>query len=198
MLNDHKLAEGGRGLKLMWQVADELSYTRISTTKNCLLLVKSYEPNPLEQPKTPPKGKISGRLMDLLNPFHGNKSKQEEQPKIYELPLKKTHLKVKTELNAVNQVLQWFEQLESLPIPKRDFWECQLALVEGFTNAVRHAHKGMSLETPIELEVIVFNNHLEMRVWDYGQPFDLKAKLREMLTSKIASNNQINEQEYHF
>lgn len=197
MLNDHKLAEGGRGLKLMWQVADELSYTRISDHKNCLLLVKSYEPNSLEQPQTLTKGKIPGQLMNFLNPFNGNKIKGEQQHNIYAPPLQNIKLKVKTELNAVNQVLQWFEQLESLPIPKRDFWECQLALVEGFTNAVRHAHKGMSLESPIELEVIVCNNHLEMRVWDYGPPFDLKAKLREMLTSKIAPKNQINEQEYH-
>jgi serine/threonine-protein kinase RsbW len=35
-------------------------------------------------------------------------------------------------------------------------------------------------ETPIELEVTVFNDSLEMRIWDYGQPFDLEAKLSEL------------------
>lgn len=196
MLNNHELAEGGRGLLLMWKVADELNYTRTSTDQNCLSLVKNYELISIEQSKNLPKEKVSGRLIDLLNPFQGNKPKHEQQLNIYASPLQKIRLQVKTELNAVNQVLQWFEQLEQLPIPKRDFWECQLALVEGFTNAVRHAHKGMPLETPIEIEVIVFNKHLEMKVWDYGQPFDLKAKLREMLTSKSAVNNPITEHEY--
>lgn len=196
MLNHHDLAEGGRGLQLMWKVADELSYTRTPTNQNCLLLVKNYEPNNVQPLKNLPKGKVSGRFSDLLSSFQGNKTKHEQQPHIYDSPFQTIRLQVNTELNAVNQVLQWFEQLESFPIPKRDFWECQLALVEGFTNAVRHAHKGMSLETPITLEVMVFNKHLEMRILDYGQPFDLKAKLREMLKSKTASNYLITEHEY--
>jgi serine/threonine-protein kinase RsbW len=44
MLNSiDQLAEGGRGLKLMWQIADELSYTRTLDGRNCLWLSKSYE-----------------------------------------------------------------------------------------------------------------------------------------------------------
>ena len=55
----------------------------------------------------------------------------------------------------------------------------QLAVAEGFTNAVRHAHKGLPLETPIKLEVTVFNERLEIKIWDYGQPFDLEARVKE-------------------
>jgi len=52
-------------------------------------------------------------------------------------------------------------------------------VIEGFTNAVRHAHKNLPLETPIELEVMVLNEHLEVKILDWGEPFDIQAKLKE-------------------
>ena len=55
-------------------------------------------------------------------------------------PIKKSRLQVETELNAVPKVLQWFEEFNNLLLPQKFYGECQLALIEGFTNAVRHAH----------------------------------------------------------
>jgi serine/threonine-protein kinase RsbW len=57
-------------------------------------------------------------------------------------------------------------------------------VVEGFTNAVRHAHKNLPIETPIELEITVFNERVEIKIWDGGKPFDFKAKLKEELPEK--------------
>jgi serine/threonine-protein kinase RsbW len=57
-------------------------------------------------------------------------------------------------------------------------------VIEGFTNAVRHAHKNLPRETPIELEITVFNERLEIKIWDSGKPFDFKAKLKEELPEK--------------
>lgn len=57
---------------------------------------------------------------------------------------------------------------------------CQLALAEGFTNAVRHAHKGQSMDVLIDLEVQIFDDRLELRIWDQGGPFDLQARLHRM------------------
>jgi serine/threonine-protein kinase RsbW len=54
-------------------------------------------------------------------------------------------------------------------------------VVEGFTNAVRHAHKNLPRSTPIDLEITVFNERLEIKIWDLGKPFDFKAKLKEEL-----------------
>ncbi|HEY9666901.1 MAG TPA: ATP-binding protein [Coleofasciculaceae cyanobacterium] len=102
-----------------------------------------------------------------------------EQSKVCETPLKKIYLQVNTALNELDQVLQWFNQLEDLSIPTMLRYQCQLVLAEGFTNAVRHAHKNLPGKTPIDLEVTVFNTRLEIRIWDYGQPFDLEAKLIE-------------------
>lgn len=89
------------------------------------------------------------------------------------------HLQVKTELEALKEVLQWFEGLVFPSIPRNVGWQCEVALVEAFTNAVRHAHQNLPKNTPIELEVKLFSSFLEMRIWDQGQPFDLKAKLQK-------------------
>jgi serine/threonine-protein kinase RsbW len=93
--------------------------------------------------------------------------------------LKQYHLQVKTELEALKEVLQWFEGLVFPLVPQRIGWQCEVALVEAFTNAVRHAHQNLPKTTPIDLEVKLLPNFLEMRIWDRGQPFDFQAKLRK-------------------
>ena len=91
--------------------------------------------------------------------------------------IKQYHLRVRTELEALKEVLQWFESLVFPLVPRKMGWQCEVALVEAFTNAVRHAHQNLPKNTPIDLEVELLPNFLEMRIWDRGQPFDLKAKL---------------------
>lgn len=93
--------------------------------------------------------------------------------------LKQYHLQVKTELEALKEVLQWFEGLVFPLVPQKIGWQCEVALVEAFTNAVRHAHQNLPKTTPIDLEVKLLPNFLEMRIWDRGQPFDFQAKLRK-------------------
>jgi len=98
-----------------------------------------------------------------------------------EKPLKQDRLQVETDLHAVTKVLQWFEDFTKPILPQPFQSQCQLAFVEGFTNAVRHAHHNLPPTTPIELELKVFPDSLEMRIWDQGPPFDLQAKLQEAL-----------------
>ena len=98
-----------------------------------------------------------------------------------EKPLKQDRLKVETDLHAVTKVLQWFEDFTKPMLPQPSQSQCQLAFVEGFTNAVRHAHHNLPPTTPIELELKIFPDSLEMRIWDQGPPFDLQAKLQEAL-----------------
>lgn len=99
-----------------------------------------------------------------------------------EQPLVQSRLQVETDLNALTEVLQWFEQLTLPLLPYELWWQCQVALTEGFTNAVRHAHKDLPQNTPIEIQVKVFASYLEMRIWDYGERFDLEAKLQSKLS----------------
>lgn len=176
--NINELAEGGRGIKLMWQLADELSYTRTAASRNCLMITKTYE-EIISSPPNIEKAKILERLIEFIYPWNPLKDKENRELG-GDLLIKKIRLQVKTELSALNEVLQWYDQLGKLPIPKLVWWKCQLALAEGFTNAVRHAHRGMPLETPIKLEILVFKGRLEIRIWDCGQPFDLEAKVREI------------------
>ena len=98
-----------------------------------------------------------------------------------EKPLQESRLHVETDLNALTEVLQWFEAFTSPLLPQPLQSQCQLAFVEGFTNAVRHAHHYLPQTTPIELELKLFAHCLEMRIWDKGQPFDFHAQLREAL-----------------
>ncbi len=92
-------------------------------------------------------------------------------------PIHKACLQVNTDLNALTEVLSWFDQFNGPPISYQIWLQCQLALAEGFTNAVRHAHEGQPIDLPIEVEVVVFAEHLEIRIWDHGEPFDLIQKL---------------------
>lgn len=98
-----------------------------------------------------------------------------------EKPLQESRLQVETDLNALTEVLHWFEAFTSPLLPQQLQSQCQLAFVEGFTNAVRHAHHHLPETTPIELELKLFAHCLEMRIWDKGQLFDFHAKLQEAL-----------------
>lgn len=89
-------------------------------------------------------------------------------------------LKVSTTLNALSEILLWFEGLHQPPIATKIWLRCQLALAEAFTNAVRHAHKNQPSEVSIDIKVTILDDSLEIRIWDYGEPFDLEKKLNEM------------------
>lgn len=95
-------------------------------------------------------------------------------------PIHTGSLQVNTDLNALTQVLAWFDQFNCPPLSYQTWLQCQLALAEGFTNAVRHAHDGQPAELLIDIEVIIFSEHLEMRIWDHGEPFNLTQKLMSL------------------
>lgn len=93
---------------------------------------------------------------------------------------RKNNLQVKTDLNALAEVLSWFAQLYEPQIPRAIWLRCELALAEGFTNAIRHAHKDKPEELPIDLEVTISDHKIEMRIWDKGAGFDLKQHLKNL------------------
>jgi serine/threonine-protein kinase RsbW len=170
---------GKIGIKLIGKIADELSYTRTSDRRNCLLIVKYYQQ---ADPVQPQDSTQPGFFNKILNSF-----------KLFK-PHKKISIQLPTDIKSVTQVLSWLEQLDPLPIPEAVLHQCKLVVIEGFTNAVRHAHKNLPRETPIELEITVFNERLEIKIWDGGKPFDFKAKLKEELQEK--SPFSLNELEF--
>ncbi|MBW4582842.1 MAG: ATP-binding protein [Tildeniella nuda ZEHNDER 1965/U140] len=90
---------------------------------------------------------------------------------------KKSQLQVRSTLDELSLVLDWFNQLHQPAIPKTVWMQCQTALAEGLTNAIRHAHRGKPTETPIEIEVTMQARSLEIRIWDQGAGFDLAQRL---------------------
>jgi serine/threonine-protein kinase RsbW len=91
--------------------------------------------------------------------------------------MQQDHLKVKSELKLLNQVQQWFEDfclkhLFQLGWSESQLYRLNLALAEGFTNAVRHAHHTLPPETTIEIEASLWVDRLEIRIWDHGKPFN--------------------------
>ena len=172
--NIDEIPSGGVGIKIIGQIADELSYTPTSDGRNCLFIVKYYQ--------QPSQDSIFKRAMDVLNNFNGfQKQRNPQSDPSYNQQIQKFSLQLNTDIKAVAQVLSWLKQLDTLRIPEAVLHQCKLVVVEGFTNAVRHAHKNLPRETPIELEITVFNERLEIKVWDRGKPFDFQAKLKEKL-----------------
>lgn len=92
----------------------------------------------------------------------------------------RSSLQVGTDLNALGQVLSWFDRFSSPSISQRIWLQCKTALAEGFTNAVRHAHKNKSSDAIIEIEVERSPNSFEIRIVDYGSPFNLEEKLKTL------------------
>ena len=79
---------------------------------------------------------------------------------------------VQTDLSAIEQILEWFRQFYQPPICQTVWLQGQIALIEAFTNVVRHAHATLPQQTLVKVEAGIFIDRLEIRVWDQGAPFD--------------------------
>lgn len=91
--------------------------------------------------------------------------------------VQRDHLTVNSDLTVLTKVQNWFEQFCLCHASEESWSENQiyslnLALAEGFTNAVRHAHQGLPPETAIEIEASAWGDRIELRIWDQGQPFN--------------------------
>ncbi|MDJ0590292.1 MAG: anti-sigma regulatory factor [Pleurocapsa sp. MO_226.B13] len=93
--------------------------------------------------------------------------------------LRSISMEVPSDLQALDQLLFQFNQIYLDFIPYRDWLQCRLALAEGFTNAVRHAHKNLPKDIPIKVEVLIRQTDIEIRIWDYGSAFDLRGFITE-------------------
>lgn len=93
--------------------------------------------------------------------------------------LQSINIEVPSDLKSLDEILLNFNRIYQDFIPLRDWLECRLALAEGFTNAVRHAHKNLSSNTSIKIEVRLGQEAMEIRIWDYGSIFDLQSFIAE-------------------
>ena len=98
--------------------------------------------------------------------------------------LRKISIEVPSDLQALDKLLSQFNEIYQEFIPERDWLQCRLALAEGFTNAVRHAHKNLPPEIIIRVEVLLSKDRIEMRIWDSGAAFDLRGFTEEKARSQ--------------
>jgi anti-sigma regulatory factor (Ser/Thr protein kinase) len=61
-------------------------------------------------------------------------------------------------------------------IGQQDLWACELALVEGLNNAVKHVD-GASRNKRILLEVSCAPDHVQLRITDHTSGFDMPEKV---------------------
>jgi serine/threonine-protein kinase RsbW len=102
--------------------------------------------------------------------------------------MQKYSLQVKTDIYDLTTVQKWFQQFSNsaeINVPERVLQQMNLLLAEGFANAIHHAHEYLPTDTPVNIDVIFFPDAMELRIWDFGQPFDLLKKLKEIQQQKI-------------
>ena len=91
-------------------------------------------------------------------------------------------LKVDSNSESLQQVISWFEGLQKPYIPRQIWLQCQTMLGEAFDNVLVHAHKKLPPETPIDIEVIILNKLIILKIWDLGSGFNIeqqKAKISQ-------------------
>jgi len=87
------------------------------------------------------------------------------------------YLQVSSQLDVVAQVQHWVVTI-CHSVEGESAWvgsysdRLSLALTEGFTNAVRHAHAHLPPETGIEIDLALDIDQVEIRIWDHGGPFN--------------------------
>jgi serine/threonine-protein kinase RsbW len=74
-------------------------------------------------------------------------------------------------LEAVEELLGWLEEVRCPGVPDSLWVQAQTALVEGFTNAVRHAHAPLDPPPPVAVRLLCCSSVLEIQVEDAGAPF---------------------------
>lgn len=93
----------------------------------------------------------------------------------------KTELQIPSELKFLNIVESWLRislqvELGDSVDQQHRFNRLRLALVEAFSNVVRHAHQNRP-NLPILIRLEVIEEKIAIEIWDYGEGFDIETYL---------------------
>ncbi|MDJ1181150.1 anti-sigma regulatory factor [Roseofilum sp. BLCC_M91] len=93
----------------------------------------------------------------------------------------KTELNVPSDLKFLGIVESWLLGCLEVELGESPDWSRQstrfrLALVEAYSNVVRHAHKDKA-ELPVVMCLELKDNDITLEVWDHGQGYDLATYL---------------------
>jgi serine/threonine-protein kinase RsbW len=79
-------------------------------------------------------------------------------------------------LESVQKLLDWMEAIRFKDLSE-DIWvQAKTAIVEGFTNAVRHAHADQVPPPPVGVRIVRSPDALVLEVIDSGAPFQMQAE----------------------
>ena len=81
-------------------------------------------------------------------------------------------------LDAIAELLEWFEQHRPGGLDDMVWIQAQTALMEGFTNAVRHAHALLQPPPLVGVTLALVAGRLRLGIRDHGAPFDLETRLQ--------------------
>ena len=76
-------------------------------------------------------------------------------------------------LEATQHLLDWFDRHRPADLDPSLWIQAQTALVEGFTNAVRHAHGALMPPPPVTVTLNITATHLQLHITDHGAAFDI-------------------------
>ncbi|WP_088890708.1 ATP-binding protein [Leptolyngbya ohadii] len=93
----------------------------------------------------------------------------------------RTEIQVPSDLRFLTILENWLLDSLALELEEQVDWQHQscrlrLALVEAYSNVVRHAHRNQP-ELPVEVRVELDARKLHLEIWDRGQGFDLSTYL---------------------
>lgn len=93
----------------------------------------------------------------------------------------RTELHVPSDLKFLGVLEHWLLHSLATEISDQVDWSCQssrlrLALVEAYSNVVRHAHRNQP-DLPVVLRLELRGRDLAIEIWDHGQGFDLSTYL---------------------
>jgi serine/threonine-protein kinase RsbW len=81
-------------------------------------------------------------------------------------------------LDAMAELLEWFEQHRPGDLDDMVWIQAQTALMEGYTNAVRHAHALLEPPPLVGVTLALVAGRLRLGIRDHGAPFDLETRLQ--------------------
>ncbi len=74
-------------------------------------------------------------------------------------------------LESLAELLDWMEDMRPPALSEEVWVQAKTAVVEGFTNAVRHAHAHLVPPPPVGVRILTRSDGLELQVMDAGPPF---------------------------
>lgn len=78
------------------------------------------------------------------------------------------------------KAMNWFSCLQPSGIDESLWSGCIILMGEAFENTVYHAKKMLVMPTSTDVEVIITNTMLQIRIWDNGPGFNLEQHIKDL------------------